>query len=671
MVHRRYMRWMRSRGAALLREVLSLWGTEEDCVTSKVGIRGGLAGKILRVDLSGGRTWTEETIRYAERWIGGRAINSFILLDEMNPNAKWSDPENLLIFGAGALVGTSPGACRVSVETKNVFNNGKGSANVGGHFGAELKYAGFDHVVISGKAERPVYVWISDGRAELRDAGSLWGKTTYETEAVLKEKIGDKGIRVACIGPSGERLVKGSIILIDRAKAAGGSGVGCVMGSKNLKALVVRGHGSLTIAKPQEFLDAVDVALQKVRDSSNSRRIQQETLAGVFYSDERSPSWDLLFVARNGQDDYWEIEKRKRLMDSRRGAPRYRRKVLACFNCPVGCMPFSEITEGKYKGTRGEGFWVNTLMSASMLDIADPEVMLRGWLLMNEMGLDGDFTAGMIAWAYECYEKGLLTERETDGLRLEWGNSEALITLIQKLAYREGIGDLLAEGPIEAPKKLGKGSDYFAIHVKGQPSIEPFRIPKGWGLGVATSPVAGRHLRGSILGSGRFGPKGASFEPHVYKDQAKYVYWQGLAKEIEDIAGICVYVGTWSGAHAMEISDYAALTNSVMGLELTEDQLTSLAKQSRNLEKAFNTLHTNFGRQDDLPPMRYIEEAVKSGPFKGYRCEREKWEKMLDEFYEYQGWDKATGLQTRKGLTELGMTDVAEKLQENGRLIDG
>lgn len=636
---------------------------------SFVSIRGGLAGKILRVELSSGKIWTKDTAKYAERWIGGRIINSSILFDEMDPKTKWFDPENMLIFGVGPLVGTTPGACRVSVETKNVFNNGKGSANAGGHFGAELKYAGFDHVVISGKAEKPVYLWISDGRAELRDARDLWGRTTYETEEILLKEIGDKGVKVACIGPAGERLVKGSMILFDRAKIAGGSGVGCVMGGKNLKALAARGHGSIKVAEPQAFIEAVNIALQKVKASPSLKPIQEGTQLGAFYSNERSPAWDLLFGVRNGQDDYWEIDNRKKMMDPRSGIPRYISKVLACFNCPTGCMPFCEIDEGKYKGTRGEGLWINTLITASRLDIANPDAMIKAWLLMNELGLDSDFTTGMIAWAYECYEKGLLTQKETGGLNLEWGNSEAFITLIKKLAYREGIGDILAEGPIEASKKLGKGSEYFAIEVKGQPSVEPFRIPKGWALGVATSPVAGRHLRGSILVSNRFGPKGASFEPHLYRDQAKYVYWQGLTKEMEDMMGLCIFLGTWSGVHAFEVSDYVALINSVMGLNLTEEELMRLAKQSRNLEKAFNTLHTNFTRQDDYPPRRYMEESVKSGPYKGHRCEKERWDEMLDEFYEYQDWDKETSLQTLKGLEGLAMEDVAEKLEKAGRLI--
>ena len=633
-------------------------------------IRGGLAGRILRVDLSTGAIRSEETAPHAGQWIGGRAINSRILLDEMRRETGWSDPENLLIFGAGALAGIAPGGSRTSVDTKNVFSGGKGSANVGGHFGPELRYAGYDHLVISGRADRPVYLWITNDRVELRDARFLWGKTTYETEALLHEALGDDQVRVACIGPAGERLVRGSLILVDRAKAAGGSGVGCVMGSKNLKAVAVRGTGRLAIARPDAFGDAMSTAMRKVKESPTTGPMQEKTLAGVYYTDEYNPSWDLLFVVRNGQDDYWEIEKRRRLMNAVTGAPRFRKKVLACFNCPAGCMPFSEIEEGPYKGTRGEGFWVNTIMSATMLDIADPDAMVTAWLLMNELGLDGDFAAGMAAWAYECFEKGFLTEKDTDGLALTWGNGDALVALIRKLAYREGIGDLLARGPREAAGLVGRGSDYFAINVKGQPSIEPFRVPKGWGLGVATSPVAGRHLRGSLLGGGRFGPKGSIFEPQTYEDKARYVTWQGITKEIEDLTGICIYVGTWSGAHALEVSDYAALLNSVMGLDLSEEELMHLGRQSRALEKAFNSLHTDMGREDDLPPQRYREEPVKSGPFKGYRCEPDQWGRMLDDFYEIQGWDRATGLQRRSTLDSLGMADVAERLARAGKLPD-
>ncbi|HEC91908.1 MAG TPA: aldehyde ferredoxin oxidoreductase, partial [Candidatus Atribacteria bacterium] len=213
------------------------------------------AGNILRVNLTDSKIWTEPTDKYATRWIGGRSINTWILLNELNSNVKWSDPENLLTFGVGVLVGTlAPGACRVSVDTKNAFNNGIGSANVGGFFGAELKFAGFDNIVISGKAERPVYIWIHDGEVEIKDASSIWGKTTWETEREIRKNLNDERIRVAAIGPAGENLVKSACIIADRGCAAGGSGCGAVMGSKNLKAIAVRGKRSIEIAQPDNFL---------------------------------------------------------------------------------------------------------------------------------------------------------------------------------------------------------------------------------------------------------------------------------------------------------------------------------------------------------------------------------------------------------------------------------
>ena len=276
-------------------------------------ISGGLAGKILRVNLSSGEISTEYTEKYAKRFIGGRAINSFMLLNDMSALTKWSDPENLLIFGVGCLVGTlAPGACRVSIDTKNAFFNGKGSANFGGHFGAELKYAGFDHVVITGKAERPVYLRIHDGEAELRDAENVWGKTTYETEELLQKELGDDRIEIASIGPAGENLVRGACVVGDMAKVAGGSGVGCVMGSKKLKALAVRGRKPIKVAEPERFMNAVKAALAKIESSPRIVGWRRGIIEA--YCLPESELWDLSAeTVRNGQEGYWPMEKRIRL----------------------------------------------------------------------------------------------------------------------------------------------------------------------------------------------------------------------------------------------------------------------------------------------------------------------------------------------------------------------
>lgn len=632
--------------------------------------KGSLAGKILRVNLSNRQILTEETYKYFRRFIGGRAINSYLLLNEIDPETQWSDPENMLIFGVGCLVGTlAPGACRVSVDTKSPFNGGKGSANFGGDFGPELKYAGFDHIVITGKAANPVYLWIQDGNVEIRDAGLIWGKTTYETETILREELVDDRVKIVSIGPAGENLVRGSCIVGECAKVAGGSGVGCVMGSKKLKAIAVRGHGSVNVARPERFIDEVNTAFAKIKGSPDTLPWRHSTIEANYQPE--SPSWDVTSdVIRNGQEGYWPIEKRRQLIGKDTGVPRYRKKVTACLSCPVGCMPFHEIEDGKYKGTRGTGYWVNSIWYSARLDVADPAASLKFHLLINQLGLDGDMTAVVLSWAFECYEKGLLTRQDTDGLELTWGNADAMIEMVTKIAYRKGIGNLLADGVKEASRKLGKGSERFAIHMKGQDSVDPYRIRKGFGLGISTSPAAGRHLRGAV-GSSKFsGPRDINLQVTEYTNQPQAVFWQLQAEEIENITGTCLLMGSFCGAHALEPSDYARLVSAAMGIDLTGEEFMLIGRSSYNLEKAFNTIHAGFDRKDDYPPRRYMEEPVKSGPYAGYKCDKDKWDEMLDIFYELHGWNRETGWQTRRCLAELGMDDVAEKLEAAGRLID-
>ena len=636
-------------------------------------IKGCLAGKILRIDLSDKKIWTEETETYAKKTLGGRGINSLIMINEIEPKVKWYDPENLLCFGVGSLVGTiTPGACRVDISTINVFSGGKGSANVGGFWGPELKYAGFDNLVIAGKSKNPVYLYINDDKIEIRDASFIWGKNTFETEDMLRQEIGDDDIKIALIGPAGENKVKGSAIIIDTAKAAGGSGVGCVMGDKKLKAIVVRGHKKIEVAEPEKFMKVVEKCYRKCKEEPNA--IMMRKSAFNLYSNPEWEGWNTNIVVKNGQDDQWEKEKRIRLMNPKTGVPSMQKGVRACYSCPIGCMPFMEINKGKYKGDKGEGFWINTIMGhACRFNISDPEAVVESWLLTNKLGLDGDYVAAGLSWVFELYEKGIITKEDTDGLELNWGNDESLIKMIKKLAYREGIGNLLADGMVEAAKKIGHKSEYYLIQVKGQPSIEPFRIPKGWALAVCTSPVAGRHLRGATMGSNRYGPKPrpGNFGVTNYRNQAKGVVWQGKTKELEDNLGICNYVGTWSGANFLTITDFAELINAGMGLHLTEEALMDhYALIGRNLEKAFNALHTDISREDDIPPKRFREERVKSGPYKGFKIDENKYNEMLDEFYELWEWDKKTGMQTRTGLEKLGLKNIAKKLAKHGKLID-
>ena len=632
-------------------------------------INGALAGKILRVNLSDGNIWTEDTEEYAKKYIGGLGINSYILLNELDPQTRWSDPDNMLLFGVGALVGTfAPSACKISLDSKNVFSGGKGSANFGAHFGAELKYAGFDHVIITGKAEKPVYLWICDGQAEIRDASRIWGKTTYETERILQEEeLCDKRVRVASIGPAGENLVKGSCIIADCGSAAAGSGVGCVMGSKNLKALAARGHGAIKVARPKEFFEAVDVVLEKVSITPFAKLWRKGVVYDILPD---SWLWETGSPCRNGQDEFWDMEKRHSLTNEETGVPSFKKKVMACVGCPIGCKVFYKIDDGKYD-MEGPSYWVNSAKYSVRFDMDNGAASLRYFLMTNNLGLDGDFCTVVSTWAFECYQRGLLTKEDCDGLELNWGDPDAMLELQRKIAYREGIGDFLADGVYECSKTLGKGSEKFAIHMKKQDTYDAYRTSPGWGLGLTTSPVAGRHLRGAVGRPVMPDPEDPTFNPRDYEKKPEVVFWQLRAKQVEDLIGVAdslPFKFFWD--KAFDIKDLVTLTNSALGIDLTEEEYMLIGQRAYNLEKAFNTLHTDLDRKDDYPPTRYVEEAIKTGRFAGARCDREKWDEMLDRFYELNGWDKKTSLQTRKGLMELGMEDVASKLEKAGKLID-
>jgi len=624
----------------------------------------GFGGKILRVDLTTAKITTEPTSEYAPTFIGGRGINAWILFNESRPEVGPLEPGNPLLIGVGALVGTlAPFACRVSVDTKNAFNGGAGSANCGGHFGAEMKYAGFDNLAIVGRAPKPVYLLLRDGAAEIRDASRIWGMTTWDAERAIREELGDPEVRVSGIGPAGENLVRSACIITDRAKAAGGSGVGAVMGSKNLKAVAARGEGSIEVADPERFMEAVDEALRIVEEFPKAEAYREDGYYGV-ESYLGSPAWEAGFrPVRNGQDDYWDPDKVAKVSGD--AMKRYRRKILACVGCPVGCMPWMKVDEGPYK-VEGEGWWNNSSNSwCTRVDCVDPEAAIKAHLLTNQLGLDGDNASVAIAWAFECYEKGLITRADTDGHELTWGNHDAVLAMIEKLAHREGIGDILADGVMRASERLGKGSEEFALHIKGQDTVDGIRISKGWGFGVVTSPVAGRHLRGALH----------TFEPErflSYDEVPWRVYMQEQFKAILDMAGVCLYNnGLLSWETRIEEAaarHIAELVSSLTGMDLTVKRFMEIGRRVHNLEKAYNTLHAGLGRSHDHPPKRYWDEPVKSGPYRGERIDHGVWESMLDEYYHLHGWNPETGLQTHESLVDLGLEAVAERLGEAGKL---
>ena len=633
------------------------------------------AGKILRVDLTRGEVWEQPTSDYLFA-LGGRGIGQWILFREVEPGVDAFDPENVITFGAGPLTGTlAPGSGRLSIDTKNALTGGVCASNAGGHFTPELKYAGYDSIVVTGQSTKPVYLWIHDGQAEVRDARDLWGLDTWQTEAALRQQLGDPAIRVVLIGPAGENLVRGACVIADRARAAGRGGAGAVMGSKGLKAIAVRGTGELIPADCEAFFSEVDRCNRKLLQAETIRTYQRGgtmLLAGAGGPDGTFPQG-----VRNDQDSFWELEKSRQISEP---VLRERHEVrrLGCFNCPIYCSHFYAVSDGPYAGAAGEGFEINSANAfGSNLDIAYAPAIIEMHTYCSRMGLDVDMAGTVLAFAFEAFQRGHFSREEANGLELHWGNHKAAVELLRAIVERRGIGDLLAEGVKRAADGLGRGSSAYAMHVKGADLNEPsVRLMKAWGLGVATSTHGGGHLDGSPHPTAWIGHEDLAQQlfdnprpgaPGEYANQAKTIIWHENYKGVIDMLGICYYTSKWPDAQALSVEDYAAMLSIGSGRQYTADDLMRRGQQLHNLQKAFNTLHTGSTREDERMPPR-MEEPIQSGPFKGERIEPEKWEAMLDEYYMAQGWDLETGWQTEASLRKLDLEEVITKLRQHDRL---
>jgi len=634
-------------------------------------------GEILRVDLSSGEIWTEPTAKYSTKLLGGRGVDEWILYHEVKPAVTPFDPANRLIFGTGVLVGTlAPCATRHTIEAKSPVTGGVGSGNSCGFFSPELKFAGYDHIVFQGKSRAPVYLWISDQHVEIRDASRIWGKTTWETDGLIKEDRGDKRIQIACIGPGGENLVKSACIITNRARAAARCGLGAVMGSKNLKAVAVRGSGSIEVAHPDRFMEEVDKAWERLRASPRADSLRTFGTYGRALALNEA----CLSPVRNFQADFWDLQKMKKTMPDVY-EKEYEVKRQGYFACPLYCSHIYRIERGPYAGLVCEGFEFNDVWNfLNRLDIDYPPAVIKLHSLCNEYGLDQDSSSCTIAWAFECYQRGIITEKDTDGLKLEWGDHSVVVELLRKMAYREGIGEILAEGSKRASELVGKGSEKYVICLKGQDSMEAMRAAKGWALGCCVSPRGGAHTRGANLvelSHDIIPPEVAQKVwgipkvegPLSYENKAKLVVYYERLQAILDSLGVCMFTSTWWSPDLLGPEEYARIYSAATGREISGEELMIVGERIHNVEKAFNTLHTSFGREDDYPPTRFLEEPISSGPLQGERLLADKWGQMLNEYYELHGWDKETGWQTKRCLEDLQLGEIADELQVAGRLI--
>jgi len=637
----------------------------------------GYKGKIIRVDLTTQSIITEPTMKYAREWLGGDGIGIRILYDEVKPWVTPYEPANRLIIGAGPLVGTlAPGATRVAVDSKNAATQGVGSSNACGFFGQELKFAGYDHIIVHGKARYPVYLWVHDDRVAIKDARHLWGKTTWETVDAIRNELDDCDIHTMSIGPAGENVVRGSCIIIDKGRALGRCGFGGIMGSKNLKAIAVRGTGAVEVAEKERFLNAVGESRSKF-DASISG------IAPVFIrhgtiSVTPGKSTHCMLPYKNFQYLDWPQEMKERF-DAEYIRNKYRKRNLSSMACPIPCGRYYWVEDGPYAGLGAEGFQFEDMADfGGKLAVDDPAFLMKAHTYCNQLGLDIDAAAGSIAWAMECYQRGILTESDADGLKLEWGDAGVALELMRRIAYREGFGSILGEGSAHAADVFGKGSEYYAMHLKGQDLYEVIRTSIAWGLGACVSTRGGGHTTGCPICETNFvvDPEACKRkfgvttfnDPLAFEGKPELVMYYEMLHRVNNCLGVCHFTTDWLDIVFPGFPELAELYSAATGLETTEDDLRTIGMRILNLEKAFNILHAGFGRKHDYPPERMLEEPVPSGRVKGWKIGRKNWDKLLDDYYKLHHWDTKTSFPTRECLEKLGLKEVADDLENAGRL---
>lgn len=631
------------------------------------------AGNLLRIDLSSNSMIVEDSAHYVNCYLGGKGLGQSIIFREVPESATALDKENVIVFSAGVLTGTIvPCSCRLSIDSKNAVTGGVASSNVGGYFAAEMKYAGFDAIIVTGISYSPVYLYVKDGDICFKTAKHIWGKGTRETEDILRYELQDQKAKVLSIGPAGENLLKSACIIVDSGRAAGRCGLGAVMGSKNLKAIAVSGSSRLKIRYPEKLKKEVNKCLEKIDRNNMIKRFRIDGSPSTI----SHANYMCRLPVRNFQDDHWDECKIQMIMPDR--FEKYKEKNQACFNCPIQCSSHYSILDGEFKGVSCEGFQANLIWNyMSKMDMTNPAAALKIQELCLDYGLDIDNSSGVISWAMELYEKGFISRRDTNGLDLGWGNYKAVIKLLDMLVYKEGIGELLSLGVKDASRIIGKESEYYAIQVKGQELAESIRSLKGWGFGTVVAPRGGGHLDGAITTEiaqissedslDWFGVPTAG-EPTSYSGKANAVFWMERFKAVIDSMGICCFSTKWLDQSLIGIEEVSKMFTFATGLEISTEELMITGQRIHNLEKAFNTCHKQFSRQDDKPPKRLMKEPVSSGIYRGERLEEQCWDEMLDQYYLLHGWDQKTGWQTLNTLKKLEMTDVSDRLSRNNLL---
>jgi len=608
----------------------------------------GWAGKILRVDLTRKKITKQNLDNQTKRkFIGGLGFTTKILFDEIKPGTDPLGPDNELIIAVGPCNRTLvPGSARCTVAAKSPLSCFLGDSNAG-FFGSELKYAGYDIVVIEGKAEKLCYLIINDDEVSLVNAEHLRMRTTSETRRIIQQDFGDE-IRVLSIGPAGENIVKFACIISDFGRAHGRCGLGAVMGSKNIKAIAVKGSGGVKVADSNALEKAVQEMYEIYHEYSDwySAFITYGTTRLLLEYNRLG-----ILPTRNYQSGVFEnIEN----LDPKILRSNYLTTMAACFSCPLGCNMYYVIDREPFLGSYGAGLELMQMeMFGPRIGVDNLNAILKMHTVTNELGLDAADLAGVLGFAFECFEKRILTINDFGGdLEPKWGDFEAALKLTERIAYRDGIGDILAEGAKKASEIIGKDSEKYALCVKGLSldTLDP-RGMKGWGLGYAVSSRGADHCR-HLFASERI-----EMDPLAIEGKAEGVVWHENIRAFQnsmEICEFCTYYGKMISPQ-MLIKFYSSVT----GIKMTEKELIEIGERIVNLARLFN-VREGLTKKDDTLPQRFLMTPMPDGPAKGHVVELQP---MIDRYYELRGWDRKTGLPTREKLVELGLEDtVVQKI---------
>ena len=623
---------------------------------------GGYTGKILRVNLYEEKLRVEELPEAVLRkWVGGRGLGVYLMLREVNPRVDPFSPENKVILLTGPVTGTGyPMSGRWCSVTKSPLTNTIHDSQSGGKWGPELKFAGFDAVIVEGVAEDPVWLWIHDGEAELRCAKDLWGRdvhtTTDKIVEELKDEVGDEAekVKVACIGPAGENLVKFASIMNDKNRAAGRGGHGAVLGSKKLKAVAVRGTSRPRPADEDGFREAVRRAMDKIKESAVTSQGLPTYGTSVLVKIINDHG---IYPTRNFRTGVFEgAEKTTGELLADTLLDREMARKETCWGCPVSCARYTRVGKAPWTGEGGGPEYETIWAFTAQCGVDSLEAAAKANYLCNELGLDTISMGHTIGTFMELVERGRVPKEKLRGLRVEWGSQEAVVELTWRTAYRSGVGDDLAEGAKRLAEKYGEPD--VAMVVRGQelPAYDP-RGVQGHGLAYATSNRGGCHLRAYMISPevlsipklvDRFSTEG---KPELVKT------FQDLSAVIDSMV-VCKF-----SVFALWAEDYTEALSSVTGVNYTVDDVMKIGERIWNAERAFNILSFGDGRKYDTLPRRLLEEPMPEGPAKGYVV---KLGEMIDEYYKHRGW--IDGRPTRERLEELGLKWLAERLDEENLL---